>query len=109
MKFAVVAHRQSETNVALAGAAASVCRHPCCPRATRSVFSSRATSRWGGSTCAKSSTESRPAPELPVVLKPRFGSWGRDVALCRTPADVESTLDELARRSWFREHRVLAQ
>jgi RimK family alpha-L-glutamate ligase len=52
-----------------------------------------------------------PLPDLepPLVLKPRFGSWGRDVALCRTPADVENTLDVLARRSWFREHGVLAQ
>jgi RimK family alpha-L-glutamate ligase len=50
-----------------------------------------------------------PAPELPVVLKPRFGSWGRDVVLCRTPVELERTLAELGRRPWFREQGVLAQ
>src|SRR5262245_10375267 len=32
------------------------------------------------------------APDLPVVLKPRFGSWGRDVELCRTPAAIDEEL-----------------
>lgn len=50
-----------------------------------------------------------PAPELPVVLKPRFGSWGRDVLLCRTAGELDAALAALARRPWFREHGALAQ
>jgi [lysine-biosynthesis-protein LysW]--L-2-aminoadipate ligase len=50
-----------------------------------------------------------PAPELPVVLKPRFGSWGRDVVLCRTPDELDGGLAELAACGWFREQGVLAQ
>jgi [lysine-biosynthesis-protein LysW]--L-2-aminoadipate ligase len=48
-------------------------------------------------------------PELPVVLKPRFGSWGRDVVCCSTPAELEIELDRLRYRDWFREHGALAQ
>jgi RimK family alpha-L-glutamate ligase len=50
-----------------------------------------------------------PAPELPLVLKPRFGSWGRDVVLCRTASDLDAALERIALRPWFREHGVLAQ
>ncbi|HEY2543498.1 MAG TPA: hypothetical protein VGH92_10660 [Gaiellaceae bacterium] len=50
-----------------------------------------------------------PAPELPLVLKPRFGSWGRDVVLCRTAADLDAALERIALRPWFREQGVLAQ
>ena len=50
-----------------------------------------------------------PAPELPVVLKPRFGSWGRDVVLCPTAADLDRELERFARRTWFQEHGALAQ
>jgi RimK family alpha-L-glutamate ligase len=49
------------------------------------------------------------APDLPVVLKPRFGSWGRDVALCRTADELAAELDRIAFRVWFRDHGVLAQ
>lgn len=49
------------------------------------------------------------APELPVVLKPRFGSWGRDVALCRTQTELDAQLERLRYRGWFREHGALAQ
>jgi RimK family alpha-L-glutamate ligase len=49
------------------------------------------------------------APDLPVVLKPRFGSWGRDVVLCRTAADLDAALENLAFRDWFHEHGALAQ
>ncbi len=49
------------------------------------------------------------APELPLVLKPRFGSWGRDVVLCRTTAELDEQLERLRYRDWFREHGVLAQ
>jgi RimK family alpha-L-glutamate ligase len=50
-----------------------------------------------------------PAPELPLVLKPRFGSWGRDVVLCRTAADLDAALEHASLRGWFREHGALAQ
>lgn len=50
-----------------------------------------------------------PAPELPLVLKPRFGSWGRDVVLCRTADDLAAALERAAFRGWFREHGALAQ
>jgi RimK family alpha-L-glutamate ligase len=45
----------------------------------------------------------------PLVLKPRFGSWGRDVLRCETPADVERTLEELRDRPWFRTSGGIAQ
>ena len=45
-----------------------------------------------------------PVPELPTVLKPRFGSWGRDVTLCHTHEEVA-----LTSRVLWTEHGVLAQ
>jgi [lysine-biosynthesis-protein LysW]--L-2-aminoadipate ligase len=48
-------------------------------------------------------------PDLPVVLKPRFGSWGRDVEQCTTSAELEDALVRLQRKPWFREHGALAQ
>jgi RimK family alpha-L-glutamate ligase len=49
------------------------------------------------------------APELPLVLKPRFGSWGRDVVLCRTREELDGALERASFRGWFREHGALAQ
>ncbi len=48
-------------------------------------------------------------PELPVVLKPRFGSWGRDVVRCSTAEELDAALVRLQRKPWFREHGALAQ
>jgi glutathione synthase/RimK-type ligase-like ATP-grasp enzyme len=48
-------------------------------------------------------------PELPVVLKPRFGSWGRDVERCTTADEFDAALIRLQRKPWFREHGALAQ
>jgi beta-citrylglutamate/N-acetylaspartylglutamate synthase len=39
--------------------------------------------------------------EPPLVLKPRFGSWGEDVVLCPTPLAVEATLATFAQRRWI--------
>jgi [lysine-biosynthesis-protein LysW]---L-2-aminoadipate ligase len=50
-----------------------------------------------------------PRPLSPVVLKPRFGSWGRDVFLCRSRTDLLARLDEVRGRSWFRRHGVIVQ
>ncbi len=50
-----------------------------------------------------------PALSLPLVLKPRFGSWGQDVVLCRNQAELERWLTELETRPWFRTHGALAQ
>ena len=47
--------------------------------------------------------------EFPFVLKPRFGSWGQDVMLCRDPGELERCLATIGERSWFRGHGVLIQ
>jgi RimK family alpha-L-glutamate ligase len=49
------------------------------------------------------------ALEVPFVLKPRFGSWGHDVMLCRRVADVKLAVTELRERCWWRDQGVLAQ
>jgi len=50
-----------------------------------------------------------PDLDFPVVVKPRFGSWGREVTLCRDRAELEQTLERLACRSWFRATGAIAQ
>jgi RimK family alpha-L-glutamate ligase len=49
------------------------------------------------------------ALEPPVVVKPRFGSWGRDVLLCEDRAQVRACLEEVSTRPWFRRQGVLVQ
>jgi RimK family alpha-L-glutamate ligase len=46
---------------------------------------------------------------LPVVLKPRFGSWGRDVVRCETEAELLQQLVDLESRTWYRRQGVLVQ
>jgi RimK family alpha-L-glutamate ligase len=47
--------------------------------------------------------------EPPVVVKPRFGSWGRDVTLCESQAELMACIEELSTRTWFRRQGVLVQ
>ncbi len=44
-----------------------------------------------------------PAPRLepPLVLKPRFGSWGRDVVLCSTEDELTAAAVRARLRVWF--------
>jgi [lysine-biosynthesis-protein LysW]--L-2-aminoadipate ligase len=48
-------------------------------------------------------------PELPLVLKPRFGSWGREVELCSSADELDAALIRLQGKPWFREQGALAQ
>jgi RimK family alpha-L-glutamate ligase len=45
----------------------------------------------------------------PLVVKPRFGSWGRDVFLCKDAAELTACLASLSGRGWMEQHGVLVQ
>jgi RimK family alpha-L-glutamate ligase len=47
--------------------------------------------------------------EPPVVVKPRFGSWGQDVVLCQDAAALRRHLFGIAERPWFAMHGALVQ
>lgn len=50
-----------------------------------------------------------PALQLPVVVKPRFGSWGRAVVRCDDELQLHRHLRSLESASWFRSHGALVQ
>ena len=45
----------------------------------------------------------------PLVVKPRFGSWGVDVFRCDTLDEVEACLAEIRGRLWFRRRGAVVQ
>jgi RimK family alpha-L-glutamate ligase len=45
----------------------------------------------------------------PVVVKPRFGSWGSEVYRCDNAGSLADTLDRVSEESWFRRHGALVQ
>jgi len=45
----------------------------------------------------------------PVVVKPRFGSWGLDVTLCENEVAFRRHLHALEQRPWFQRHGALVQ
>jgi [lysine-biosynthesis-protein LysW]---L-2-aminoadipate ligase len=47
--------------------------------------------------------------EPPVVVKPRFGSWGRDVVLCEDAASLRRHLAQIGYRRWCKTHGALVQ
>ena len=53
--------------------------------------------------------EALPAVPFPCVLKPRFGSWGEDVFLCNTSADLARILALIDDREWWRRHGAILQ
>ena len=50
-----------------------------------------------------------PAIEWPVVVKPRFGSWGHGVEICWDEDEFTRLLGSLAREPWFARHGALLQ
>jgi len=50
-----------------------------------------------------------PLVDTPVVLKPRFGSWGADVVRCDTQRELRREFARLSTRPWFRDQGMLVQ
>jgi [lysine-biosynthesis-protein LysW]--L-2-aminoadipate ligase len=50
-----------------------------------------------------------PALEFPLVLKPRYGSWGRDVTLCPDGGAFRRELARLETQPWFRSGGAVVQ
>jgi [lysine-biosynthesis-protein LysW]--L-2-aminoadipate ligase len=50
-----------------------------------------------------------PGFEFPVVVKPRFGSWGKDVTVCRSRFALRRCLRGLGRRPWFQRQGAIVQ
>ena len=53
--------------------------------------------------------ETPPLVPLPLVLKPRFGSWGEGVHRCTTRAESEHRFRELGARGWALRQGILVQ
>lgn len=50
-----------------------------------------------------------PAMPPPVVVKPRFGSWGKDVLRCDDEGSLRKNLQAIAGTTWFRRQGALVQ
>lgn len=50
-----------------------------------------------------------PRSLAPVVLKPRYGTGGRETHLCRSRAEATDRLHRIANTGWFRRHGVIMQ
>ncbi len=53
----------------------------------------------------------RPSPVAvqPVVLKPRFGSWGREIYRCDDHTSLRSALERVRDTTWYQRHGALVQ
>lgn len=47
--------------------------------------------------------------KLPLVAKPRFGSWGRDVELCSDRRALDDYIRRMQRRNWWRTGGVVQE
>jgi RimK family alpha-L-glutamate ligase len=50
-----------------------------------------------------------PTPAPPVVVKPRFGSSGKDVYRCQSRSELRGCLEHVAKTPWFRRHGAIVQ
>jgi RimK family alpha-L-glutamate ligase len=50
-----------------------------------------------------------PAVRTPVVVKPRYGSWGQGVVRCDDETALAASIEELAETTWYRRQGALVQ